>query len=137
MAKIFNISDAASIAIHALVLIAKKGDAINVIKIAEATNTSKHHVAKVMQRLAKDGFVSSHRGPSGGFSLKKEPAEISFMQIYESIEGKIELTGCMFNTPVCPFEKCMMTSITNKLSDEFIRYLKSQTLNQYIVKTDH
>lgn len=132
MAKIFNISDAASIAIHALVLIAKKGDSINVIKIAAATNTSKHHVAKVMQRLAKDGFVSSQRGPSGGFNLKKETHEISFLNIYESIEGKIELSKCMFNTPVCPLENCIMTSITNKLSEEFIGYLKSQTLNQYV-----
>jgi Rrf2 family protein len=131
MSKIFNISDAASIALHAMVLIAKKGDGINVIKIAEATNTSRHHVAKVLQRLAKEGLVNSQRGPSGGFTLKKDAAEISFLNIYESIEGKIELSKCMFNTPVCPLEKCMMNSITNKLSEEFIRYLKSQTLNLY------
>lgn len=132
MAKIFNISDAASIAIHAMVLVAKHSDSINVLKIAEATNTSRHHVAKVMQRLAKDGFVSSQRGPSGGFSLKKKSEEITFLDIYESIEGKIELSKCMFNTPICPLGKCIMNNITNKMSTEFIEYLKSQTLNQFI-----
>lgn len=132
MAKIFNLSDASSIAIHAMVLVAQNGDSINVQKIAEATNTSRHHVAKVMQRLAKDGFVSSQRGPSGGFSLKKKPEEITFLNIYESIEGKIEIARCMFDTPVCPLGKCIMNNITNKMSVEFIDYLKSQTLSQFI-----
>lgn len=132
MAKIFNLSDAASIAIHAMVLVAKNGESINVLKIAEATHTSRHHVAKVMQRLAKDGFVSSQRGPSGGFSLKMKPGEISFLDIYQSIEGKIEIAKCMFNTPVCPLGKCIMNNITNKMSSEFIDYLQSQKLDQYI-----
>ncbi|HEX2936538.1 MAG TPA: Rrf2 family transcriptional regulator [Bacteroidales bacterium] len=132
MSKIFNLSDASSIAIHAMVLVAKNGESINVLKIAEATNTSRHHVAKVMQRLAKDGFVTSQRGPSGGFSLKKKPDEITFLNIYESIEGKIEIARCMFDTPICPLGKCIMNNITNKMSVEFIDYLKSQTLSQFI-----
>jgi len=132
MAKIFNLSDAASIAIHAMVLVAKNSTSINVIKIAELTNTSKHHVAKVMQRLAKDGFVSSQRGPTGGFTLKRQPDEISFLDIFESIEGKVEIQHCAFNTPVCPLDKCIMNNITNKMSNEFVQYLKSQTLGMYV-----
>jgi len=132
MSKIFNLSDAASIAIHAMVLVAKSGSSINVIKIAEATNTSKHHVAKVMQRLGKDNFVSSQRGPTGGFMLKKNASEITFLDIYESIEGKVEIEKCVFNTPVCPFDKCIMNNISNKMSEEFIQYLKEQTLSMYL-----
>jgi len=70
MPKLFSLSDASSIAIHAMVLVAKSEGMINVNKIAETTHTSRHHVAKVMQRLAKDGFITSTRGPSGGFILK-------------------------------------------------------------------
>jgi Rrf2 family protein len=132
MAKLFQLSDAASIAIHAMVLVAKNESSINVHKIAEMTGTSKHHVAKVMQRLAKDGFVSSQRGPTGGFTLKKPSQEITFLDVFESIEGKIQLQQCVFNNPVCPMDKCIMNNITNKISDEFIRYLKNQTLDMYI-----
>jgi Rrf2 family protein len=132
MSKLFNLSDAASIAIHAMVLVAKHKEGINVIKIAELTNTSKHHVAKVMQRLAKDGLVNSQRGPLGGFALKKEASEVTFLDIYESIEGKIEVTHCVFNTPICPLEHCIMNNITSKISNEFIAYLKSQSLDKYV-----
>jgi len=132
MGKIFNLSDAASIAIHAMVLVAKNDTSINVIRIAELTNTSKHHVAKVMQRLAKDGFVLSQRGPTGGFTLKKKAQEISFLDIFESIEGKVQIQHCVFNTSSCPLDKCIMNNITNKMSEEFIQYLTSQSLDMYI-----
>jgi Rrf2 family protein len=132
MPKLFSLSDASSIAIHAMVLVAKSEGMINVNKIAETTQTSRHHVAKVMQRLAKDGFITSTRGPSGGFILKMTPDQISFLNIYESIEGKVEIAHCMFESPICPFDKCLMNNITAKISHEFIDYLKSQTLNLYL-----
>lgn len=132
MAKLFNLSDASSIAIHAMVMVAKSEAPLNVIHIAEATNTSRHHVAKVMQRLVKDGFINSQRGPTGGFTLKKQASEISFLDVYESIEGKIEIHSCMFQTPVCPMDKCIMNNITQKISEEFVQYLKSQTLSMYL-----
>jgi Rrf2 family protein len=132
MAKLFNLSDASSIAIHAMVLVAKSKKPVNVIQIADATHTSRHHVAKVMQRLVKDGFIISQRGPTGGFNLKRAAPEISFLDIYESIEGKISISHCVFNTPVCPLDKCIMNNITQKMTEEFVGYLKSQTLAMYI-----
>jgi Rrf2 family protein len=132
MSKLFNLSDASSIAIHAMVMVAKSESPLNVVHIAEATSTSKHHVAKVMQRLVKEGFISSQRGPTGGFTLKKKASEITFLDVYESIEGKIEIHSCMFETPVCPMERCIMNNITQKMSEELVRYLKGQTLSMYI-----
>lgn len=132
MAKLFNLSDASSIAIHAMVLVAKSDKPLNVIHIAEVTNTSKHHVAKVMQRLVKDGFVISQRGPAGGFMLNREPSEITFLDVYESIEGKVNTPHCVFNTPVCPLDRCIMNSITHKMTSDFLVYMRSQTLAMYI-----
>jgi Rrf2 family protein len=132
MAKLFSLSEASSIAIHAMVLVAKSEGAINVNQIAEITKTSKHHVAKVMQRLAKDGLINSTRGPAGGFILKKEAREISFLNIFESIEGKAEIAHCVFQAPVCPLDHCIMNNITAKISKEFLDYLQGQTLDLYI-----
>jgi len=132
MAKLFNLSDAASIAIHAMVMVSKSDRPLNVIHIAEATHTSKHHVAKVMQRLAKDNFVTSQRGPAGGFTLKKAAEEISFLDIFESIEGHTEISQCLFNIPVCPLDRCIMNNLTQKMSEEFVQYLKGQTLSMYL-----
>lgn len=132
MSKIVSLSEAASIALHGLILIAKEKEGLNVIHIAERTNTSKHHVAKVMQRLVKAGYLYSQRGPNGGFSLKKKPEEINFLDIYETIEGKIEISTCPMEKNICPFDKCIMNNVTNKMTTEFSNYLKEQTIDKYL-----
>jgi len=132
MSKIVSLSEAASIALHGIILIARSENNLNVIKIAEETGNSKHHVAKVMQRLVKDGYIESQRGPSGGFVLKKDPKDISFLEIYETIEGKIEVQDCPMNKKVCPFERCLMNNLTNKLTIEFKEYLAKQIIQDYL-----
>ena len=132
MSKVVSISEAASIALHGMIIIARSDKNVNVLDIAEATQTSKHHVAKVMQRMVKQGYLSSQRGPTGGFIIKKDPAEITLLEIYEAIEGEIELTKCYLDKQICPFNKCFMDSLTYDLSVMFKDYMKKQTLDKYI-----
>jgi Rrf2 family protein len=132
MSKIVSLSEAASIALHGIILIAREKKGMNVIRIAESTSTSKHHVAKIMQRLVKSGYLVSHRGPRGGFELKKKPEKITFLEIYETIEGTIEINTCPMDKPVCPFDKCILNNVTSKMSREFREYLRQQTVDQYL-----
>ncbi len=132
MSKIVTLSEAASIALHGIILVAKAKKMINVVKIAETIGSSKHHVAKVFQRLVKDNFIESHRGPSGGFAMKKAPKDISLLEIYESIEGKIEITDCPMDKPICPFDKCIFSTVTKDMTIQYRDYLKGQTLDKYL-----
>ena len=132
MAKVFSLSEAASIALHGIILIAQEKGGLNVIKISERTDTSKHHVAKVMQRLVKAGYLTSQRGPSGGFVLRKNPEDINFLEIYEAIEGPIEITKCPMNKHICPFDKCIFNNVTSKMTLEFKTYLSNQTVTNYL-----
>ncbi len=132
MSKIVTLSEAASIALHGMILVAKSDKLINVVQIAEATDSSKHHVAKVFQRLVKESFIESQRGPSGGFSLKKKPEEISLLEIYEAIEGKIVVNECPLDKQICPFNKCILNSVTKDMTIQYRNYLESQTLDMYL-----
>lgn len=132
MSRILSLSEAASIAIHGMILVARSDKLVNVNQIAELTSSSRHHVAKVFQRLVKEGFVNSNRGPSGGFSLKRAPGEVTFLEIYEAIEGKIVITRCPLDKPVCPFDKCIFKNVMKDLTLEFRNYMEQQTLDQYL-----
>jgi len=132
VSKIFEMSEAASIAIHSMVLIARSKNGINAVKIAEFTGFSKNHISKVLQRLVKNDMLKSVRGPSGGFSLKKTPQEINLLNIYESIEGKIEITDCPLANEICTFDRCVMGNVVNKLTIEFKKFLQEQTLKEYL-----
>lgn len=132
MAKVVTLSEAASLAIHAVVLIACTDKLVNVNKIAEATASSKNHLAKVMQRLVKSNLVSSTRGPAGGFILKKSATEITLYDIYFAIEGPIELDNCPLDRTICPFEKCIMGGVIHKLTNDFKKYLMTETVSNFI-----
>jgi Rrf2 family protein len=132
MAKIFSMSEAASIGIHSMVLIARAENGINAVKIAESTGLSKNHISKVLQRLVKNDLLKSVRGPAGGFTLKKQPENISLLDVYETIEGSVEITDCPMAHDICGFDNCIMGNVVNKMTIEFRKFLAEQTLNKYL-----
>ena len=132
MAKIVSYSEAASIGMHGMVLVARAGETINVQKIAEITGASRHHVAKVMQRLVKEGFLVSNRGPSGGFNLSMEPKNITLLQIYEAIEGQVKILECPHEKPICPFGKCILGNVVMEMTQLFRDHLKTNSLQDLL-----
>ena len=132
MAHVIQFSEAAFIALHGMVIVARSDKLTNVVKIADQLNSSRHHVAKVMQRLVKDGYLNSHRGPTGGFTLNKKPEEITLLEIYESIEGKITIGDCPLDNPVCAFGKCIFNNVTKKMTEEFVEYMRAETLDKFL-----
>lgn len=132
MGKVVTLTEAASIALHGMIIIARNKNLVNVQEIADLTNTSRHHVAKIFQRLVKAGFLYSQRGPTGGFILRKKPEEVNFLDLYEAIEGKLEITKCPSDKPICNFDRCIMNNVTMRMTKEFRKYLQSQTLDMYL-----
>jgi Rrf2 family protein len=132
MSQLVSLSEAAAIGLHSMVYIASSKEKVNVGQISEFIGSSRHHVAKVMQRLVKEDFISSNRGPAGGFELKKKPEEITLLAIYEAIEGHINTHVCLGNKEVCPFKKCIFGDLSFKMTLEFRNYMQSHTLKEYL-----
>lgn len=132
MAKVVHISEAASLAVHSMALIAGSREMLNVNQIADKTNASRNHLAKVMQILVKNNYLDSVRGPKGGFSLKGDPTKITLLEIYELIEGSLEHHYCGIGDQKCPFKTCVFGGLADKFSREFVHYLKSTTLSNLI-----
>ena len=71
MANVLRISEAATLALHTLALLASRpGVILSTHKIAKRLEASEAHLAKVLQRLARMGLVRSIRGARGGFVLE-------------------------------------------------------------------
>ncbi len=132
MSQFFTMTEAVSIALHGIVLISKSDTSVNVTDIGEATGSSKHHVAKIMQRLVKENLLISQRGPTGGFMLRRKPSDINLLEVYEAVEGRTTIPECPIDKPICPFDKCILGNITCKLSSEFQEFLRNQTLDKYL-----
>jgi Rrf2 family protein len=128
MAGVMNVSEAAALALHAVALLAcTKRRMLTVREISRALRASEAHLAKVLQRLAAVGLVSSTRGPHGGFALAGEAAGITLLQVWEAIEGSMRPEKCLFDSPICGGD-CILGGLIGELSRRLIEHLKSTTL---------
>lgn len=131
---VVRLSEATSIALHGMAAIAKMdGQSINVRNLAKKIGASEHHLHKVMRKLVEAGLVLSDRGPKGGFLLAKKPAEISLLDIYQSMEGKMKEERCGLDRDVCPFGKtCMFCDLFKEMTGTFKEHFGKRTLESYV-----
>ncbi|MFN3556951.1 MAG: RrF2 family transcriptional regulator [Bacteroidales bacterium] len=126
MSKILNISEAATIALHSMGLIARSDKLVNTQEIADITGFSKNHISKILQQLVRNGYLVSTRGPKGGFLISEKAKKISLMEIYSLIEGELEDNSCKMQCVSCPFKTCIFGGLEQKFSNEFRNYLMSK-----------
>lgn len=124
-----QISEAASLALHGMLLLAQDpNQPRSAAEMAQTTNTSQAHFAKVMQRLTHAGLVQATRGPRGGYQLARPSDEITLLDVYEAIDGPIPTQECLLKEDACPFKQCLFGGLLVKASKEFREYLAGHTL---------
>ena len=70
-------------------------------EIAQEYKTSRYFLSKVLQTLVKNGLLSSHKGPGGGFTLAKPSSEITLLEVVCAIKGSDFLEECLLGLPYC------------------------------------
>jgi Rrf2 family protein len=101
--------------------------------MASTLSVSEAHLSKVLQRLGKQGFVSSTRGPKGGFRLARSADEVCLLDVYEAIDGPVHFTNCLFEQPVCEdHAKCIMGDLLASVDQEVLRYLQRTKLTDLV-----
>ena len=129
---ILKISEAASIAIHAMILLAKNSNKLFSVKeIAAKLDVSANHLSKVMQRLNKAGFVESIKGFNGGFKLSSNPDEINFLEIYETFDGKLKNSTCLLAHNECK-ENCIFGDLIDSINKQVREKFESTKLSDFM-----
>ena len=128
MGNLVRISEPASLSLHAAALLARRPDQrVSNQEIAAALRVSEHHLAKVMQRLAKIGIVTSTRGPRGGFELALPPDEITLLQLFEAVEGPLGDAECLLGQQVCDGGDCLVGELVHSVHRHVRHYLAETT----------
>lgn len=126
-----RISEAASLALHSMALLASDpGKLRPARKVAETLCVSEAHLAKVMQRLSKQGFVESVRGPGGGFRLASGIGETTLLEILEAIDGPFEPSSCLLGKVICGGRRCIMGELLKTVNDTVHEYLAGTRLGE-------
>jgi Rrf2 family nitric oxide-sensitive transcriptional repressor len=109
-------------------LTARSGRA-TIAQVAELFGISAHHVAKVVNLLARLGYVRSIRGIGGGIELACQPEEVRLGDFVEALEGDMHLLDCVDAEQVCVIQSfCKLKGVLAEAERVQIEYLNSVTL---------
>jgi len=129
MPNVLRVSEAASLALHTMVLLAaNSGKLLSTREIASTLKVSEAHLSKVLQRLAREGLVESIRGPKGGFALARSSGRITLLEVYEAIEGPLGDTDCLLSKRLCDGDNCIMGPLLRDTNRKVREYLSKTTL---------
>ena len=69
--------------------------------LAERVGTSAGFLSQAMTPLVSQGWVHSDPGPTGGYSLAVDPADLNVLEVIEAIEGPSEDGKCVLADRPC------------------------------------
>ncbi len=67
------------------------GKPVRIKEVASCQDISPKYLEQIMIVLKSSGFVDSMRGPRGGYTLAKDPAEITVGSIIRAMEGNLSI----------------------------------------------
>ena len=71
-----------------------KNEPVSLSDVAERQNISISYLEQLIAKLKKAGIVQSTRGAQGGYSLAKNPKEVSVGEILRALEGSLSPVDC-------------------------------------------
>lgn len=71
-------------------------------QLAAAIGSTPRFIPHVMRPLVAAGWITSMRGPTGGYMITPEATEVSMLQIIEAVEGPTADRRCVLRDAPCP-----------------------------------
>lgn len=124
-------SRSAEYAIRAFVHLAQlpDGKCAMVKNIAEEEGIPAHFLAKILQDMARKGFLRSNKGPTGGFCLRQPARDIRLVDIVGAIDGLGDYERCVAGLPQCSDGKpCPQHADWTAVRSKIMRYLGRNTI---------
>ncbi len=80
-------------------------------EIADRQHIPVEFLEQILLMLKRAGLIASRRGIKGGYTLIKQPREISLSQVIRILDGPLAPIGCVSKTA---YQKCSECPYTDK-----------------------
>jgi Rrf2 family protein len=100
-------------------------------EIAEQYDIPIELMAKVLQRLAREGLLASHQGTRGGYHLSRSPSAISVADVIQAVDGPLTVTACSTEEENCDqYSKCSVRDPLWRIKDRILSALSTCSLQE-------
>lgn len=128
------LSKTAEYALRATVWLArepKKTEAAE--RLAAATQVPRRYLHRVLQDLVEAGLVRSQSGPGGGYTLSRDPGDISILDVINAVDPIERIHRCPLglasHTSLCPLHQALDQAFAT-VEEAFARVSVADLLSQ-------
>ncbi|HXX57344.1 MAG TPA: Rrf2 family transcriptional regulator [Thermodesulfovibrionales bacterium] len=121
-------------AVRCVLYLSGVSDGVSVVDdIAGEMGIPKSFLAKILQKLAKAGIVTSIRGVKGGFRLAQKPERINLLKVIEATQGQLSLNLCVLDEKSCSRSStCSIHPVWVRIQDIMEKELKRQSFKGFL-----
>lgn len=127
-----------SFAVHIMMSLAFAGETMDSRALARSVNTNPVVVRRLLLALGRAGLTETRAGKNGGTILRKHPAQIRLLAIYDAIEPKpliaINERKAARDCAISCNMKKIMARIAESTEQTMRRHLRAITLAQLLHK---
>ena len=88
--------------------------------------------------MTRTGFLQSEHGTNGGYRLRREPRDITALEVIRSIEGPVFLTSCFNDAPDCGVaHRCNVREPLRKLHESIQQLLAAMSISDMCDEEAH
>jgi Rrf2 family protein len=106
-------------------------------EIARKMGIPQDFLAKIFKPLVKAKLVRSTRGSHGGYSLARPASQISFLEVIEAVEGKVNVNVCTdVDQSGCGFtSSCTMHSVWQSGQERMLEVYRNAKLDKLAMRS--
>jgi Rrf2 family protein len=111
------------------------GRVVSSAEISQTYSAPAELMARVLQILAKSGYLKSVAGASGGYLLARPLEQVSFFELLQSLEGPVEIARCLQSEEgsECEiFSSCNIVSPVQQLNHRLTEFYKNLSLSELL-----
>lgn len=109
------------------------GSPVRIKDIAARQHISVKYLEQIVSILTKAGYVTSVRGPQGGYRLARKPEDYTVGDILRLTEGDLSPVACVTDESSCPMsEECVTIRIWKELDDAINSVIDKYTLDDLV-----
>jgi Rrf2 family nitric oxide-sensitive transcriptional repressor len=103
---------------------------VTVDEVAQTFGISRNHLVKLVHDLGRNGFLQTHRGVGGGFTLSRAPEEIRIGDVVRLCEESDTVIDCIEKPghPCRLFPACRLKGALDEAAAAFFAVLDRYTL---------
>jgi Rrf2 family protein len=107
------------------------GGSFSASDIAEAYGISSTLMAKILQKLSREGLVVARHGSTGGYQLNRHPSNITILEAIRAVEGLLFITSCVTSHGECSQSiKCTIRQPLRRINESILDVLRKVTISQ-------